>query len=78
MIYKDKKHIEMNGGYGFWNHDNFPEVCDDYDVTGLDMRKCFFSINDELIEYTPEVSIDGNQVTQEMLNSISEKLASIS
>ena len=77
IIIHDRNSHDMNKGYGCWNHKNFPEVCGDYDVTGLDMKECFFSINDDLIKHTPEESLDRNQVTQELIDTIEAKLESI-
>jgi hypothetical protein len=78
MIYGDNVDYDMNKGYGYWNPRDFPEACSNFDTNGLKIKECFFSINDELIQHIPEESLEKNQVTQEILDSIEEKLASIS
>ncbi len=74
----DKGTYQMNKGYGHWNGQNFPDACGDYDVSGLDMKDCFFCINGELVCHEPQESVGKGKLTQIDLDEIRERFASTS
>jgi hypothetical protein len=78
MLSRDKKSYQLNKGYGFWNGQNFPDACGDYEVISLQMKDCFLSINGELVHHEPQESVEKGKLTQNDLDEMRERFASTS
>lgn len=74
----DKNSYELNRGFGYWNGENFPDACGDYEVIGLHMKDCFFSINGELVHHEPQQSMENGSLTQRDIDEMIERFAAIS
>ena len=76
IVHHDKSSYELNRGYGTWNPKNFPNVIPGFDVTGIDVKECFFSNNGDLVRHVPKEQ--HNALTNEMCDDIKKRLDSIS